>query len=198
MDILYTRLERYISYPCQIIYKCVMVPGAYFSRSLVITFFKAPEGIIAGFCLVVGIGRAIRQAIIQSDGADCFPSLWLQVLSHSLPDFNCCLSAVLWAVCWLLVSFSSSINWFSLVSGLLGLVPTSKVYYCCFVLSASRKDCGSCHIFGTLHTTDIFRSTLRLSQICLRVLQCSLCCKALYFFQHFGLNRADEMVAGMK
>ena len=57
----------------------VMVPGACFSHSLVITIFKAPEGIIAGFCLGAGFGRAISLAIIQSvalaGGTDCFPSL---------------------------------------------------------------------------------------------------------------------------
>ena len=52
-------------------------------------------------------------------------------------------------------------------------------------------------IFGTLHKTDIFCPPIRLSKICSRVLQGSFCCKALYFFQYFDLNRADEIVAKM-
>ena len=83
-----------------------MVPGACFSPSLVITLLKAPEGIIAGFCLVVGVGQALgRQSFNQ------WP-WWLALIAFphfpfptDCPSLTVVFSGVLWAVCWVLVYY---------------------------------------------------------------------------------------------
>ena len=55
--------------------------------SLSITFFKAPEGTIAGFCLAISFCLALRQVFKQSValiiGTDCPLSDWLYMLFTS-------------------------------------------------------------------------------------------------------------------